>query len=332
MTKYTKFNAIVLAALAVTAPDRVAASSQANMNAALVASADPSNPLSFNYAGPPPAWSAGTTYQRELKEPSGDVFDLANQSALKIHALYTNSVAKASIYSFVRMGPEKREYDETVSSYGSLGVSTRDNISFLGIGAGKTATLYLGNYADIKTQFDAYAIAAGDNPIAQTFTSTQFSFTSKAVIYESINDYLSERARPKYSHQFHACDGTRLCDDTSLLRGGNRQLASFFEVDSDDVLVLTNDLYLASFLSATKAAGTYDWVDARYHTDFGNSGYTFLKMLTPGTGYASESGETYLTELPAAVPEPQSWAMLILGFGVVGGALRRRRDARAIAA
>ena len=33
--------------------------------------------------------------------------------------------------------------------------------------------------------------------------------------------------------------------------------------------------------------------------------------------------------LVAAVPEPQTWAMLILGFGLIGVALRRRRGARA---
>jgi hypothetical protein len=34
----------------------------------------------------------------------------------------------------------------------------------------------------------------------------------------------------------------------------------------------------------------------------------------------------------AAVPEPSTWAMLILGFGVVGAAARRRRSAQRIAA
>jgi PEP-CTERM motif len=34
----------------------------------------------------------------------------------------------------------------------------------------------------------------------------------------------------------------------------------------------------------------------------------------------------------AVVPEPASWALLVAGFGIVGGALRRRRTAAAIAA
>jgi hypothetical protein len=34
---------------------------------------------------------------------------------------------------------------------------------------------------------------------------------------------------------------------------------------------------------------------------------------------------TLTTAAPAAVPEPASWAMMLGGFGLVGGALRRRR-------
>jgi hypothetical protein len=32
------------------------------------------------------------------------------------------------------------------------------------------------------------------------------------------------------------------------------------------------------------------------------------------------------------VPEPATWGMVILGFGAVGGALRRRRSAGVLAA
>jgi hypothetical protein len=38
---------------------------------------------------------------------------------------------------------------------------------------------------------------------------------------------------------------------------------------------------------------------------------------------------TLTTAIPAAVPEPASWAMMLGGFGLVGGALRRRRTTRA---
>jgi hypothetical protein len=47
-----------------------------------------------------------------------------------------------------------------------------------------------------------------------------------------------------------------------------------------------------------------------------------LRAVQPG----STQNQIYLTA-EAAIPEPATWAMMILGFGVVGGALRRRRQA-----
>jgi probable HAF family extracellular repeat protein len=44
------------------------------------------------------------------------------------------------------------------------------------------------------------------------------------------------------------------------------------------------------------------------------------------TGYGTIGGQTHAFLLtPNAVPEPASWAMMIVGFGMVGGAMRRKR-------
>lgn len=46
----------------------------------------------------------------------------------------------------------------------------------------------------------------------------------------------------------------------------------------------------------------------------------------PGGGTAYDNGSGVLTiSLASAVPEPKTWAMLLVGFGVVGAAMRERR-------
>lgn len=46
-----------------------------------------------------------------------------------------------------------------------------------------------------------------------------------------------------------------------------------------------------------------------------------------GFNFNGAQGITFTLLRDNAVPEPATWAMLILGFGVIGGAMRRRRDA-----
>jgi hypothetical protein len=43
-------------------------------------------------------------------------------------------------------------------------------------------------------------------------------------------------------------------------------------------------------------------------------------------GNASFAGTITFSDTPAAIPEPATWAMMILGMGTVGFALRRRRE------
>jgi len=74
----------------------------------------------------------------------------------------------------------------------------------------------------------------------------------------------------------------------------------------------------------------------------GKSGWQFFdvtsnlasgKNLIGFSVYGTSPGPAYLddftiTSSNAAVPEPATWAMLIVGFGLVGGAMRRRHSVR----
>lgn len=56
-----------------------------------------------------------------------------------------------------------------------------------------------------------------------------------------------------------------------------------------------------------------------------NPNYT-LRMLVPQD---ADNNQTQVFLAAAPVPEPSTWALLITGFGLVGGAMRRRRQGQA---
>ncbi len=67
---------------------------------------------------------------------------------------------------------------------------------------------------------------------------------------------------------------------------------------------------------------------------FGNDGFTLTgtaRLWTAGGTGGSASGILFSTgTYSPPVPEPQTWALLIAGYGLVGAALRRRRSAPAL--
>jgi len=85
----------------------------------------------------------------------------------------------------------------------------------------------------------------------------------------------------------------------------------------------------------TLAAGTYYFGLQNVVTSGNAYGYwdvnngpsvAFENQLGNVNGYLSAgSNSTAFTLLSSGVPEPASWAMMLGGFGLVGGAMRRRR-------
>ncbi|WP_309643928.1 PEPxxWA-CTERM sorting domain-containing protein [Phenylobacterium sp.] len=84
--------------------------------------------------------------------------------------------------------------------------------------------------------------------------------------------------------------------------------------------------------------GVVTWNNGGTHTfDFGNGGKLMVDLdnadfnggfvdLNPGKAHGAKiKADFTLTQLPSAVPEPATWAMMITGFGLAGTALRRRR-------
>lgn len=53
-----------------------------------------------------------------------------------------------------------------------------------------------------------------------------------------------------------------------------------------------------------------------------------FNLFQANTGAGTGGGVLRISQAATAVPEPGTWAMMILGFGLVGGALRRRAKVR----
>jgi hypothetical protein len=125
--------------------------------------------------------------------------------------------------------------------------------------------------------------------------------------------------------------------DVDLVLGANR-----FEID-DRAFDLAGDL-LGTFLYAGGMKNSLGLVfddggDVfTYYADLPFEFYVDASANYDGIGpytgtsnviYFTMPGDTGLYRLEAAVPEPAAWAMMIAGFGLVGGAIRRRNAARA---
>ncbi|QMW23622.1 Npun_F0296 family exosortase-dependent surface protein [Sandaracinobacteroides saxicola] len=64
----------------------------------------------------------------------------------------------------------------------------------------------------------------------------------------------------------------------------------------------------------------------RYFFDFGGDRVTSITLSSEANSFEVDNLAT------AVVPEPATWAMFILGFGLVGSAVRRRRGINTVAA
>ena len=139
---------------------------------------------------------------------------------------------------------------------------------------------------------------------------------------------------------------TTLNSDSARLTGcySNRAVQSvvsvcngFFDVTDNqpvralmflDVYAFNGDVVNLNTRMDTSAYGYAPYTGASAQSLFLNSFEWMGLTRTPETAnvvLTSESGFDYrYTSLPQGVPEPASWAIMIVGFGLAGGVLRRR--------
>lgn len=90
--------------------------------------------------------------------------------------------------------------------------------------------------------------------------------------------------------------------------GGTLDLTNVFLNGADLAITRTGNLVMASGVINT----------------FGGAGQT-LRIVGTTTGLGGSYGGN-VTFAAGAIPEPATWGMMILGFGAVGAAVRRRRS------
>lgn len=111
---------------------------------------------------------------------------------------------------------------------------------------------------------------------------------------------------------------------------------SFFVNRGDDFAGFLRDDISAGFVRFTSTSGAgftgYDGVSA-----LASTAATFYTDFNTGT-FATDRGDVLVTSATnlvvsasvAAVPEPATWGMMLLGFGMMGASMRYRRKSTAV--
>ncbi len=124
-----------------------------------------------------------------------------------------------------------------------------------------------------------------------------------------------------YTNNFNTAAGTTLfgidAATDSLLRSTNANAGTYTSVGLLGILLGSTDA-LGFDISGTSGAGFFSVGNNFYGVNLATGSATLIGAL--GT-----QGITGITI--AAVPEPGTWAMMLIGFGAIGIAVRRRRRA-----
>lgn len=129
-------------------------------------------------------------------------------------------------------------------------------------------------------------------------------------------------------------DGLTTARVAGTMNGFSYLAGALFAIDTGSLYAVDAATGIGTFLGSTDGADEtldFGWAGVLYgHGDDG-----FLYTIDTATLAATQIAATTPTLVfgmavaPGAIPEPATWAMLVLGFGVLGAGMRRRRPQRA---
>ncbi len=118
-----------------------------------------------------------------------------------------------------------------------------------------------------------------------------------------------------------------ICEEVGHTLGLDHTNTNKKDLNTGSCMDYTNDPSGTKGTNGTLANTAPNAVDfAALAAIYGQVNSSQLSMTMPShfSGSSSAVGEAMMFEHQSAVPEPATWAMLIIGFGAIGGAVRRR--------
>lgn len=258
------------------------------------------------------------------------------------------SSAQGGVREDVRSTTDAPPFDPTVSSSSSYGGASAWSSADLTSGTMRGGASNLGSFngATFNTALGEVFDFTIAGATADTITTVLLNISFEAEVVGSGGVSLDTEIRSTGSDAglIHNLSSIRLVNaatpifetflrDASNSTGANSQLAYSYTQGGALRGVFSHDLAF-DIKGQTGVAGFYSQASgsANFFADvnFGNSAHFSFK-LPENVLMTSRSGVAFGPAV-AAVPEPATWAMLIVGFGAIGGSVRAQRRKSVVAA
>jgi hypothetical protein len=159
---------------------------------------------------------------------------------------------------------------------------------------------------------DFYQIAYF-SPLGQSFTAVDADLLSIGFNYAEINSGFENSAITIDLHEGAGLGGAVIASRTFTLAN----LSGWTDTDFSGVTLTVGQVYTAAVSTSSPLEAINLTADV----------YAGGNLYTPQQGFPADRDLMFRVVGASDVPEPVSWAMMVGGFGLIGGAMRTRRKA-----
>ncbi|MBC9882065.1 PEP-CTERM sorting domain-containing protein [Bradyrhizobium sp. INPA01-394B] len=262
--------------------------------------------------------AGGTTYAPTLQISQNGFTTAGTPDA-------TTSSASVSLSTgAIHLNVSPNDPHGTQASSGGASGSIGDNVTF------KNTS---GSAVSLALSFSVHGTFAGPNPGDRHWADAFLQFYSSRG--PGAVELISLRGGPQsftdyYAHYQYQGEGGPYTAFTD--NGGAAPSATLVDHSTASLLDATigATLYIPSGISTIDIGARLDTnCRGSWTCDLSNTGILSFGSLPDGVSFTSDSGQ-FLTGNVGAVPEPSTWAMMILGFAGIGSLAYRRRSRPAL--